>query len=32
MRENKETLENIVKMYNEGKIIFKCDNCVSSDY
>ena len=32
MRENKETLENIVKMYNEGKIIFKCDNCVSSDF
>lgn len=32
MREYKETLENIVKMYKEGKIIFKCDNCESSNF
>ena len=32
MREYKEALENIVKMYKEGKIIFKCDNCESSDF
>ena len=32
MRENKETLKNIVKMYKEGKIIFKCDNCESSNF
>ena len=32
MRENKETLRNIVKMYKEGKIIFKCDNCESSNF
>lgn len=32
MREYKERLENIVKMYKEGKIIFKCDNCESSDF
>ena len=32
MREYKATLENIVKMHKEGKIIFKCDNCESSDF
>lgn len=32
MRENKETLRNIVKMYKEGKIIFKCDNYESSNF
>lgn len=32
MREYKESLENIVKMYKEGKIIFKCDNYESTDF
>ena len=32
MREYKEALENIVKMYKEGKIIFKCDNYESSNF
>lgn len=31
MREYKERLENIVKMYKEDKIIFKCDDCESSN-